>query len=398
MNARRPTQRTAVLAAVAVCAVFVLLAVVWLARDREPSVARATSESPSSAIAAVPEAARAMVDEVEAATRDERRAVAPRNQPVAMLPSKIIRTSDCVIRGRVFTNDREQPPIGVELFALAGGIPDRASVDSANVDRNGDFVLRPETFGEFAVLAFADDHEPVTLRTKFEPHSEVVLAPITLERGAAIYGEVRKLGQRVGAGVKVRAKLLVDQPDDARRYAAGTNWLWSNGRFDWAAREVATDASAQFAVRGLAASRYSLSVSNLDQATLELADIERVTASASDVVLDIGTCTVNLHFVRGDTAVRAARFRVRPLVEHVAGEYVWLQADGDGNAKLNVMPNSRFELCMSVARWTYDSSIAVVGDGNAREFVSGPVGSEIDLRIDVPAVDSASSERLILER
>jgi hypothetical protein len=386
------------LAALAVCALFTLGVVVWLARDREPNVARATSDAQPATSAAAPSAPIANASAVGEVPRGEREAVPTPPQFVAQPPSKVIRTSDCVIRGHVFADAREQPPITVELFTLSGGIPGDASVESTSADKSGEFVFRPEIYGGFVVVALADGHAPATVRTTFEPHSEVILAPITLERGATIYGEVRKSGQRVGAGVQVSARLLVDRGDDAVHRASGTNMFWSRGQFEWARREATTDAAGQFAFGGLAASEYSLSVAKLDGATLEMIDIARTSAPASEVVLDVSMSTVKLHFFQGNTAARDFSFTVRPIVERVTGDYVWLTADGEGNASLNVMPNSKLQVGVRVMRWSSNSSAQIVGEGNTREVVSGPAGSVIDVRIDVPDPDLSSSNIHIRER
>jgi hypothetical protein len=298
----------------------------------------------------------------------------------------------------VFADAREQPPITVELFTLSGGIPGDASVESTTADKNGEFVFRPEIYGGFVVVALADGLAPVTVRTTFEPRSEVILAPITLARGASIYGEVRKLGRRVDAGVQVRTRLLIDPSEAAVRQASGTPLFWSKGQFEWARRDATTDAAGQFAFGGLAASEYSLSVAKLDGATLEMIDIERVVAPASGVVLDVSMSTVKLHFFQGSTAARDFSFTVRPIVEMVAGDYVWLTADGEGNASLNVMPSTKLEVGVRVMRWSSNLSAQIVGEGNTREVVSGPAGSVIDARIDVPDPDLSSSAIHIRER
>ena len=235
---------------------------------------------------------------------------------------------------------REREP-GVALFPLLGGRPDGTPAAQAHAEADGSFELKVARDGPHAFVAARSDRRPHTRELDLELRTITDLGEVELAAGESIQGMVRGILPEIEGSLLVRAERRA-RDGDVPVLVAGEALVWSEGAFEWPAREAGVEAGGRFELESLGRAEHA--VRALAQGELDARGAQREPRAGETVVSWAPAVGLELALPAAFLDVELTRDGVG-LAELIdAGTDPWAAQDLDGDGEPDPLPSLVLEV------------------------------------------------------
>jgi len=235
-----------------------------------------------------------------------------------------------------------EPDPAVALFPLLGGRSDATPAAQTRAAPDGSFELKVARGGSYAFVAVRSDRRPLTRCLELELRAITDLADLELERGESLQGMVRGVLPEVEGSTTVRAERCA-RDGDVPVGVAGEELVWSDGAFEWPARESGIVAGGRFELTCLGRAEHT--VRALARGELDARGEGRDPGRASESVVSWAPAVgveLALPVAFLDVDLMRDGVSLQELVE--AGVDPWATADLDGVGQPDPPPSLVLEV------------------------------------------------------